>query len=85
MRPTPAAIAVSAALRDIADQVHAQLEQAAGEPVAFSLFVWPDRFASYISTADRGEVIQVLEGMIARWKAGEATPPVHIVQHDARH
>lgn len=40
------------------------------DDVMFSLFVWRAGLCNYISTAEREEIIPVLEGMIAKWRAG---------------
>jgi len=68
---------VSAALQDIARRLGDDIERVAGERLRFSLFVWSTPRCSYISTAARAEVIQVLEGMIARWRQGLPDVPAH--------
>jgi hypothetical protein len=72
-------IAVSKDLEKIARRLDRLIEEAAGERVSFSLFVWTEGRCSYISTANRDDVIQVLEGMIAGWKAGMPDVPAHNV------
>ncbi|MBN9459013.1 MAG: hypothetical protein J0I54_20465 [Bosea sp.] len=75
--------AVSRDLRRIAGVVDEEIREAAGEPVAFTLFVWTKGRCSYISSAtERGEIITVLGAMIARWKAGEADIPAHLARPD---
>lgn len=75
--------AVSRDLRRIAGVLDEEIRETAGEPVAFSLFVWTKGRCSYISSSpDRSEIITVLEAMIARWKAGEADIPAHMARPD---
>lgn len=71
---------VSLELRAIADELEARIEAVAGERVAFSLFVWTAGRCNYISTAQRPEVIQVLEGMIAGWRKGMPDIPAHKIE-----
>lgn len=68
---------VSLALQDIARELDTRIEGVAGKKIAFSLFVWTDGRCNYVSTADRQEVIHVLEGMIAGWKKGMPDIPAH--------
>jgi len=68
---------VSLAMQDIATELDQRITEIAGRRVAFSLFVWTDGRCNYISTAERQEIIAVLEGMIAGWKAGMPDIPAH--------
>lgn len=68
---------VSHGLLEIARKLDDQIETVAAERVAFSLFVWTDGRCNYVSTADRTEIIAVLEGMIEKWKAGHPDIPAH--------
>lgn len=77
---TDAMVRVSQDLQAIARELDQRLAQTAGQRVRFSLFVWTEGRASYISTAHRDDVIAVLEGMIARWKDGMPDIPAHEVQ-----
>jgi hypothetical protein len=70
---------VSKQLQSIAADLGVRLEQLTGHRVAFSLFVWTDGRASYISTAARHEVIAVLEQMLAGWRKGMPDVPAHEV------
>lgn len=64
----------------IAKRLSDDINQIAGEPVAFSLFIWTEGRCSYISSAtDRAEIIAVLESMIAGWKEGMPDIPAHEV------
>ena len=70
--------AVSRDMRRLAGVIDEEILEVAGEPVAFSLFVWTAGRCSYISSGtDRTQIITVLEAMIARWKAGMADVPAH--------
>lgn len=70
---------VSLELQTIAGEISKRLDDVAEQPVAWSLFVWTDGRASYVASADRAEVILVLEAMIAKWKAGMPDIPAHMV------
>lgn len=73
--------AVSRAMQPIAAMLDEEIERVAGEPVAFSLFVWTKGRCSYISSGtDRTQIITVLEAMIARWKAGAPDVPAHLTK-----
>ena len=73
---TPSA-RLSIELQDIAARVHTLLEQAAGEPCAFVLVVQADKVAQYVSNADRKDGTELIESLLARWKAGRADIPAH--------
>lgn len=75
-----AALKVSRELQQIAQRLDGDLERVAGTRVGFTLFVWTDGRSNYISTADRAEMIAVLEQHIAGWKQGAADMPAHEVQ-----
>ena len=76
--------AVSRGLPAIAQTLDSEIQLVAGEPVAFSLFVWTKGRCSYISSAtERREIITVLEAMIARWKAGAPDIPAHLAKSDS--
>jgi hypothetical protein len=77
-RDTHVMQAVSRDMPRIADLIDEEIQATAGEPVAFSLFVWTKGRCSYVSSSkDRDAIITVLEAMIARWKAGMADVPAH--------
>lgn len=76
-----AMLGVSRQLQEIARKIDDMVAEAAGERVAFSLFVWTQGRCSYISSGtDRREIIAVLEAMIAGWKGGMPDIPAHEVQ-----
>lgn len=68
---------VSVHLQGLADNLNMALEDIAGEPVGFSLFVWTGGRANYVSNAPRVEILPVLEAMIQQWKAGMPDIPAH--------
>lgn len=69
---------VSEAAQGICARLDAEISDIAGEPVAFSLFIWTGGRCTYVSTApDRREIIAVLEAMVAGWKAGMPDIPAH--------
>lgn len=54
----------------VARAVDAALSAETGVRVMFSLFVWREGLCNYVSSAEREDIIPVLESMIARWRAG---------------
>lgn len=68
---------LSIAMQDIAASVEDMLESAAGEPVAFVLVCQADGVAQYVSNANRADGSELIEGLLARWKAGRADIPAH--------
>jgi hypothetical protein len=74
---TAEAAVVSRALQTVAKELDDRLEKLVGRRVAFSLFVWTRGRSNYISTADRSEVIAVLEQHINGWKAGMPDVQAH--------
>lgn len=68
---------VSMALQDIAATLNTMLTDVAGEEVAFVLVVQADKVAQYVSNAKREDGSELLESLLARWKAGRADIPAH--------
>ena len=68
---------VSLAMQDIASAVSDLLEAAAGEPIAFVLVCQADGVAQYVSNASRADGTELIESLLARWKAGRADIPAH--------
>jgi len=73
---TPSA-RLSVDLQDIAARLLTMLEQSAGEPCAFVLVCQADGVAQYVSNTDRKAGRDLIEGLLARWKAGRADIPAH--------
>jgi len=64
---------VSKELQEIARKIHVLLEEAAGQPMGFSLLVFqaePDSRMNYCSNCDRQEVIVVMEFLLESWRNG---------------
>lgn len=57
-------------LERVGRAITAALRAETGTDAMFSLFVWREGLCNYIATAEREDIIPVLEGMIARWRAG---------------
>lgn len=53
------------------------LAEITGEPTAFVLVVSTDKVAQYVSNAARKDGVDLLESLLARWKAGRADIPAH--------
>lgn len=76
-----AAVRVSEALQGVAHGLDERLTEIAGERVTFSLFVWTEGRANYISNAaDRDQVAGVLRKMLEGWDAGMPDIPAHEVR-----
>ena len=68
---------LSIELQDIAARLNSLLEQAAGEPCAFVLVCQADGVAQYVSNTQRPDGQELLESLLARWKAARADIPAH--------
>jgi hypothetical protein len=68
---------VSLALQSIADSLNKLLTEAAGEEIAFVLVVQADKVAQYVSNTKREDGTELIESLLARWKAGRADIPAH--------
>ena len=65
-------------LQDIAQSLAEVLDEVAGEPIAFVLVLNADKTAQYISNCDRKDGRELIESLLARWKAGRADIPAHM-------
>ena len=74
---TPQASAVSVSLQALASMISDRLTQAAGEPVGFVLLVSAGETAQYVANVSRAEGLELIESLLARWKAGRADIPAH--------
>jgi len=68
---------VSLAMQGIATALDDMLKAAAGEPIAFVLVCQTDGVAQYVSNASRADGVELIESLLARWKAGRADIPAH--------
>lgn len=64
-------------MQDIAHALACVLEEVAGEPIAFVLVLSSDKTAQYVSNASRTDGKEMIERLLARWKAGRADIPAH--------
>jgi hypothetical protein len=53
------------------------LEMITGEPVAFVLIIQIDKVAQYVANCNRLEGTELIESLLARWKANRADIPAH--------
>ena len=72
-----ASLNLSLRMQDIAQSLAEVLEEVAGEPIAFVLVLSADKTAQYISNASRADGTEMIESLLARWKAGRADIPAH--------
>jgi hypothetical protein len=72
-----ASLNLSLRMQDIAQSLADVLEEVAGEPIAFVLVLSADKTAQYVSNASRADGTEMIEGLLARWKAGRADIPAH--------
>lgn len=68
---------LSVRLQDVAQSLAEVLDEIAGEPIAFVLVLNADKTAQYISNCDRKDGRELIESLLARWKAGRADIPAH--------
>ena len=64
-------------MQDIAQSLADVLADVAGEPIAFVLVLNADKTAQYVSNASRADGVEMIESLLARWKAGRADIPAH--------
>lgn len=76
----PGTIALSERLQDIARQLDRMIETAAGERVAFTLIVFTEGRASYVSSASRAESIREIKHFLGLWEQGMPDIPAHDVR-----
>lgn len=76
----PGTIALSEALHGIAHALDQSIERAAGEPVAFTLLVFTEGRASYVSTASREESVREIKHLLDLWGQGMPDVPAHEVR-----
>ena len=72
-----ASVRLSVRLQAIAQALEDTLNETAGEPIAFVLVLNADKVAQYISNCDRKDGRELIESLLARWKAGRADIPAH--------
>ena len=68
---------VSLVLQYLANGIEDVLAEAAGERISFVLVVQADKVAQYISNTKREDGAELIESLLARWKAGRADIPAH--------
>ena len=71
------ALQLSRDLKGIAKRLDKMIEQSAGQRVAFTLMVYTDGRASYLSTASREDSIREMKKLIEMWEAGMPDIPAH--------
>ena len=69
---------VSVELQELGEIIDKWLLEVTGKKIPFTVFIWTDGFAQYLSSAaSREEQISVIEKMIAKWKQGMPDIPAH--------
>lgn len=68
---------VSLVMQQLAQNLNEILTDVAGEEIAFVLMVQADKVAQYVSNTKRQDGQELLESLLARWKAGRADIPAH--------
>lgn len=72
-------IKVSVAMPAIAEALENIIESIAGERVGFTLLVFTEERASYISNVPRADSVREIKGLLADWEAGAPDIPAHKV------
>ncbi len=70
---------LSKKLQSIARTLDKKIEKVAGERVAFTLIVFTDGRASYVSTCDRKESVREIKKLLDYWGNGFPDIPAHEV------
>lgn len=71
------AIQLSKKLQAIAQGLDEVIEEAAGERVGFTLIVFTEGRASYISTVKRDESVREIKNLLQLWGEGMPDIPAH--------
>lgn len=72
-----ASMLLSIHMQAIADALSAVLDGFAQESVPFVLVLATDGIAQYVSNLKRQDSVELMETLLARWKAGRADIPAH--------
>lgn len=73
-------IRVSVALQGIGEALDRVIEEVAGERIAFTLIVFTDGRASYLSTCKREDSVREIKGLLEDWGRGMPDIPAHKLQ-----
>lgn len=76
----PSTIAISLGLQDIARGLDHVIAGVAGERVAWSLIVYTEGRASYVSTAPRDDAVREIKRLVECWEQGMPDVPAHDYQ-----
>jgi hypothetical protein len=66
-------------MQDIARLLDSAIEQVAGERIAFTLMIFTEGRASYISTAKRDDSVREIKTLLSHWEQGMPDVPAHRV------
>jgi len=75
----PATIRLSEKLQDIARGLDEMIEAVAGERIGFTLLVFTEGRASYISTVARDDSVREIRYLLDLWAKGMPDVPAHDV------
>jgi len=70
---------ISRKLPDIAKEVDRLIDEAAGEKVAFTLMIFTEGRAQYISSCDRADSTREIRRMLDYWESGAPDIEAHKV------
>lgn len=68
---------VSEEMQSLARKLDQMIEEVAGEPVAFTLLIFTEPRASYISSAPREQSVQEIKHLLSLWEQGMPDVPAH--------
>ena len=68
---------ISLTLQDVASGINDVLTDIAGEKVGFSLFVWTEERAQYISNSEREQCAAAIREILDGWDNGMPDIPAH--------
>lgn len=72
-----ASLRISLQAQALAQALSETLADIAGEPIAFVLVLQADKVAQYLSNVERKDGVDLIESLLARWKANRADIPAH--------
>jgi hypothetical protein len=73
-------VKVSHALQSIGEALDRVIEDVAGERIPFTLIVFTEGRASYLSSALREDSVREIKDLLAHWEGGMPDIPAHEVQ-----
>lgn len=79
MNPSPESVKISQSLQALGQGLDEVIEGIAGKRVAFTLIIFTDGRANYLSSCSREESVREIKNLLALWESGMPDIPAHEV------